>query len=104
VKWRDVVSMIVKVLTMDGMVPDETMLAVWANPMITRLAVGDSFAGEDVCGLVLVCAWPMPSNVKDHVTELCRSSATNFRMRHTSTQHRHCTAPLQRYDHSRMDQ
>jgi hypothetical protein len=99
--------MIVKVLTMDGMVPDETMLAVWANPMITRLAVGDSYDGEDICGLVMVCAWPMPSNVKDHVTELCRKLRDELPneayIYPTSTLH--CTiATLRSFTHGPMNE
>jgi len=47
-------------------------MAVWANPMIARLAAGDSYQDENICGLVLVCAWPMPSNVKDQAAVICK--------------------------------
>ena len=45
--------------------------ATWANPTVARLAAGDRFVGENVCGLVLVCAWPMPSEVQEQAGSLC---------------------------------
>jgi len=36
----------------------------WANPIIARLTEGDKFGGGDeFCGCVLVCSWPMPAAV-----------------------------------------
>lgn len=34
----------------------------WANPVVARLAVGEG-AAADLCGMVLVCSWPMPPDV-----------------------------------------
>ena len=47
-------------------------MAGWANPTVARLATRDDLDGENVCGLVLVCAWPMPSNVRERVAALGR--------------------------------
>lgn len=52
--------------------PYGTLMNVWANPMVARLAAGDRYQDENICGLVLVCAWPMPSNVMDNVAVLCK--------------------------------
>jgi len=46
------------------------LMASWANPIVARLAAGDSFAGESVCGLVLVCSWPMPAEVQVQADQL----------------------------------
>ena len=43
----------------------------WANPIVARLAAGDRFTGENVCGLVLVCSWPMPEHVQVQAGALC---------------------------------
>ena len=47
------------------------IMATWANPTVARLATGDRFDGENVCGLVLVCAWPMPPDVQEQAAALC---------------------------------
>ena len=49
-------------------------MSSWANPTVARLAAGD-LCGDDFCGAVLICSWPMPS----HVLEAYRSFAARLK-------------------------
>merc|ERR1719491_646883 len=46
-------------------------MASWANPTVAKLAVGEAKAG-DLCGLVVVCSWPMPKEVVDKYEEFSK--------------------------------
>tara|TARA_B110001452_G_C15116542_1_gene389214 strand:+ start:56 stop:805 length:750 start_codon:yes stop_codon:yes gene_type:complete len=39
----------------------------WANPIVTRLAASD-LCVDDYCGGVLICSWPMPTQVLEAYT------------------------------------
>ena len=39
----------------------------WANPTVARLAQ-DDLCGDDYCGGVLICSWPMPPEVLEAYT------------------------------------